>query len=39
MTSKVNGAGLGIGSWTGAKARNTEHEETCANFSVLLDKM
>ena len=39
MTSKVNGAGLGIGSWTGAKARNTEHEETCSNFSVLLDKM
>ena len=39
MTSKVNGAGLGIGSWTGAKARNTEHEETCSNFSVLLEKM
>ena len=39
MTSKVNGAGLGIGSWTGAKARNTEHEETCSNFSVLFDKM
>ena len=39
MTSKVNGAGLGISSWTGAKARNAEHEETSSNFSVLLDKM
>ena len=39
MTSKVNGAGLGISSWAGAKMRNSEHEETCSNFSVLLDKM
>ena len=39
MTSKVNGAGLGISSWTGAKARNAEYEETSSNFSVLLDKM
>lgn len=39
MTSRISNAGFGIGSWTGAKVRNTEHEETCSNFSTLLDKM
>ena len=39
MTGKVNGTGLGIGSWTGAKVRNGLHEETCSNFSTLLEKM
>lgn len=39
MTSRISNAGLGIGSWTGAKINNSEHEETCSNFSTLLERM
>lgn len=39
MTSRISGAGLGIGSWAGAKVMDEKHEETCSDFSTLLDKM
>ena len=39
MTSRISGAGLGIGRWTGAKVMDEKHEETCSDFSTLLDKM